>query len=64
MGLIAYLILCVVVGVIVWLAVTYLPMPPAFKTFIPVAAIIVLVVILLVIMFGGGAHDVAIPRLR
>jgi len=64
MGLIAYLILCVVVGVICWLVVTYVPMAPPFRTFIPIAAIIILVVILLMIMFGGGMHDVQIPRLR
>lgn len=63
MGLIQYLLLCVVVGVIVWLAVTYLPMPDNFKRALPVLALIVLIVILAVIMLGG-ASDVQIPKLR
>jgi hypothetical protein len=63
MGLIEFLILCIVVGVICWLAVTYIPMPPPFKTAIPVIAIVVLVLILFMLVLGGG-RDIAIPRLR
>ena len=63
MGLIAFLLLCIVVGVIVWLAITYVPMPQQFKTALPVIALLVLVLILILYMFGG-MHDVAIPRLR
>jgi len=63
MGLIAFLLLCVIVGVIVWAAVTYVPMPPQFKTALPVIAIIVLILILLLHVLGG-VNDVPIPRLR
>lgn len=65
MGVIAYVLLVVLVGVLVWLAITYVPMPDQFKKFLPIAAIILLVLILLVEVFGiGPGHDVAIPRLR
>jgi hypothetical protein len=63
MGLISFLLLCIVVGVICWLAVNYVPMPPEFKTAIPVFALVILVLILIVSVLGIG-HDVVIPRLR
>lgn len=63
MGIIAFLLLCIVVGLIVWLAVTFVPMPPQFKTALPIIAIVLLVVLLIALLFGMG-HDVPIPRLR
>jgi hypothetical protein len=63
MGIIAFLLLCIVVGLIVWLAITFVPMPEQFKRALPIIAIILLVVLLLALMFGAG-HDVMIPRLR
>jgi hypothetical protein len=64
MGLIAFILLCVVVGFIVWAAIQYVPMPAQFQRVLPVLAIIVLVVILLVLMFGGLVRDVQIPQLK
>ena len=64
MGLLAFLLVCVLVGFLVWLAITYVPMPPAFKTALPVIAIVVLLTILLLYMFGGTLLDVPIPRVR
>ena len=64
MGLLAFLLVCVIVGFLVWLAVTYVPMPPPFKTALPIIAIVVLLAILIIYMFGGGISNVQIPRIR
>lgn len=42
MGLIDFLIVCIIVGVIVWAATTYVPMDASVKRFIQIAAIVVL----------------------
>lgn len=63
MGLIAYILLCVVVGLVVWLATAYLPLPGQIKQLIVIAAVVVLVLILLGAM-GIFQYDVPIPRLR
>jgi hypothetical protein len=65
MTILGYLLLVVVVGVAVWLAINYVPMPDQFKRFLPIAAILILLVILLVLLFGGiGALDRPIPHVR
>lgn len=60
MGLISFIILVAVVGLIVYLLTTFIPMPPAFKTVIYVIAIIVLIVFL---MQAIGFTDVMIPHI-
>lgn len=64
MGLIAYLILCALVGLLVWLLVNYVPMPSEIKRFLPIAAVVVLALILLLNLLGLPLRDVPIPRLR
>lgn len=64
MGLISYIILVLVVGLIVWVVNTYAPIDARFKQLILVAAIVVLVLIFLSALLGLGSFDVAIPRLR
>lgn len=61
MGLFAFLALCVVVGVVVWAIVTFVPMPAPIKQLVVGAAVVVLVLIFLNALFGLG--DVAIPRI-
>lgn len=63
MGLIEYLILCVVVGLIVWVIWTFTPIPAQFKKIILWVAVIVLVLVLLNVM-GVLGKDIAIPRIR
>lgn len=63
MGVLAYLILCAIVGVLTWVLITYVPMPAEIKRWIPVAAVLILVLIL-ILQLVGGASDVPIPRLR
>lgn len=60
MGLLEFVVLCVVVGLIVYLVNTLLPIPQAIKTVIVAVAVVVLVVIFLRALVG----DIQIPRLR
>lgn len=64
MGLIAFLLLVIVVGLLVWAAVRFVPMPQAFQTALPIIALVVLILILLLAIFGGSISDVKIPQLR
>jgi hypothetical protein len=64
MGLLQYLLLCVVVGIVVWLVNTYLPIDPSIKRLITIAAVVVLVLILLAAMGLFGGADIPIPRIR
>lgn len=50
-----------VVGVLVWLVVTYVPMPAPFKTIIMVVAVVVLI---LYLVGAFGLVDIPVPRLR
>jgi uncharacterized protein YhhL (DUF1145 family) len=64
MGIIEFIVLALVLGLIVWLINTYAPIPQQVKTLILVAVIIVLLLVLLRAMgiFSGG--DMQIPRVR
>ncbi|TAK94616.1 hypothetical protein EPO05_06055 [Patescibacteria group bacterium] len=63
MDLISFIILCAIVGVLVWAITTYVPMPQPIKTLIIVSACLVLVLILLEALGIFNAR-IAIPRLR
>jgi len=63
MGIIEFIVIALILGVIVWLIQTYAPIPGQFKTIILWAAIIVLIVILLNAL-GIVGKDWQIPRLR
>lgn len=60
MGLIALVLVLAVVGFLVWLVTTYVPMPAPFKNVIIVVVIIVLVLWLLQLFVG----DVPIGHLH
>ena len=60
MGLISLLIVLVVVGVLLWLVETQIPMSPPIKTIIRVVVIVVVVLWLLRLFVG----DVPLPGLR
>lgn len=63
MGLIGLLLAIAIVGVIVWALVTFVPMPPAFKTAIIVVAILIVALYVLSLLFDfGPVHDVPIPK--
>lgn len=63
MGLLHFILLCVVVGLVVWAVVTYTPIPAQIKNLIVWASVVVLVLILLGAM-GVFNYDVPIPRVR
>jgi len=62
MGLIEFILLCVVVGFVDWLVIKYTPIPDAIKNVIVIASVVVLVIILLSAL-GVFRHDIAIPRM-
>lgn len=61
MGLIELVLVLAIVGFVVYLITTYVPMPPAFKTAIVVIVIVVLVLYLLRVL---GVPDIPIGRAR
>lgn len=63
MDLVSFIILCVVVGVLVWAVTAYIPMPAPIKNLIIVAAVIVLVLVFLRAL-GLLDANIPIPRLR
>jgi hypothetical protein len=66
MSLLGFIITVVVIGVVLWLVNTYVPMAPAIKKFLNVAVVILLVVWLLYLVLGGSGHvqDIKVPTLR
>lgn len=63
MGIIQYFLICLVIGVVVWLIHAYTPIPKIFKTIILWAGVIVCIV-LLASAFGLLGNDIAIPKLK
>ena len=63
MGLVQFIILCVVVGLIDWLVVAYTPIPTQIKNLVVIVSVLVLVLILLSAM-GIFGFDVQIPRFK
>ncbi len=63
MGVLQLLVLIIVIGVLVWLVETYIPMAPPFKSIVRVVAI-VCVVLLLLSAFGilDGLGSYQVPR--
>jgi len=61
MGLIELVLVMAIVGFLVYLIVTYIPMPAPFKTAIVVIVVIVLVLYLLRIL---GFADIPVGRMR
>jgi hypothetical protein len=60
MGLISLLIVLIVIGVLLWLVETQIPMAPPIKTIIRVVVVVVVVLWLLRLFVG----DVPIPIFR
>lgn len=61
MSMISLILSLAVVGFIVWLIVTYIPMPAPFKT---VLLVIVAICLIIYLMGVFGIGDVPIPRVR
>jgi len=61
MVIIQFILICVVIGLVVWLVNTYLPLPVQIKQLIVIAAVVLLVLVLLGAM-GLFTYDIQIPR--
>lgn len=64
MGLFEFFVICIIVGLVVWIINAYLPIEPKIKQLITIVAVVVLVLILLQAMGIFGGRDIQIPRLR
>jgi hypothetical protein len=63
MGLIQLIVVLAVVGLIVWLVVTYIPMPVIFQRII-IGVAVVCVVLYILRVFGLLGFDIPLQRLR
>ena len=63
--MLSLIITLIVIGVLMWLVNTYIPMDGKIKNILNIV-VIICVVIWLLTVFGvlGGIHDVPVPRLR
>jgi hypothetical protein len=61
-GILTTLLLFALVGFVVYLIVTYIPMPAPFAQVI-IVAVVILLVLYLITMIAGGGH-VAFPHVR
>jgi hypothetical protein len=61
-GLVQLILAIAVIGLIVWIITTYIPMPPIFKTVIYVICAIVAVLLLLRLL-GIGDIDIGLRNL-
>jgi O-antigen ligase len=59
MGLIGLILVLALVGFVVYLITTYIPMPPIFKTIIYVLVAVILIVY---VMRALGIADIPLPR--
>ncbi len=63
MGILAYVILGIVLALLCWAAVKFVPMAPPWPTVLPTVAAILWVLIGLLAVLGG-IPDYPLPRLR
>lgn len=61
MELLYLVLLLAIVGFLVYLVITYIPMPEAFKTAIVVIVVIALVVYCARLLFGGSLPALRLP---
>jgi len=60
--MISFLIVLVVIGIVLWLVETYIPMDPMIKTLIRV--VVLIFVLLWILQFFGIIGGVTAPKLR
>ena len=64
MSLISLVIVLIVVGVLLWLVNTYIPMDAKIKNILNVVVVIVVVLWLLSVFVGPGLVDIRVPTVR
>lgn len=62
MDLLGLIILLIVIGVVMWLVNTYIPMEPKIKQILNVAVVIIVILWLLDLFVGFGALHIPIRR--
>lgn len=62
MPLISLIVWIAVIGLIVWLITTYIPMPDAFKKVIIVVAVVVLILWVVTSILPGGGPVIGPPH--
>ena len=60
MGLIGLIVVLVIIGVLLYMAETYIPMSPPIRTILRVVVVLVLILYLLQLFVG----DIPLPRFR
>jgi len=64
MGILGFIIIAAVLGLIAWAVTTYIPMPAGIKKLITIAVIVVLALLLLSNIGILPFHDVAFPQIN
>lgn len=60
MSLITIIVVFVVVGLLVWAAVKFIPMPAQFAQALPIVALVLLLIWVFFGVFGGSIPDVRV----
>ena len=61
--MISLVVTLIVIGVLLWLVNTYVPMDDKIKKILNAVVVICVVVWILFMVFGSHLHDVPVPRL-
>ena len=56
MPILTLILVLVVIGVVLWLINTYIPMQPAIKTILNAVVVVILIIWLLAVLFPGLAN--------
>lgn len=63
MTIIQFVLLCVVLGVALWLINTFIPMEPAIKKVMTIGVVVFLVVLIIFAVFGNSVGDIGNIRI-
>jgi hypothetical protein len=64
MTIIGFIVLCVVLGLVVWLLCRLVPMDPTIKNVLVIAVVVILVLVFLQAIGAFGGLDRPIPQIR
>ena len=64
MSILDFILLCVIVGFVLWLVIKFIPMDETIKKFLPVAVVVILVIVFLRLIGVVPFLDAPIPRIR
>lgn len=64
MSIIGLIVTLIIIGVLLWLANTYIPMAPPIKNILNIVVIIIVILWLLSVFGILGGFDAPVPRVR